>query len=314
MILYLITYACLAVFAIAVISRAARIARTPVHVRWELYPVAHDSKRSSYGGSYLEESDWWKKRPHKSYWGELKVMVPEIVLLKGLWEHNRPLWWRSFPFHFGLYMMVCFTVLLLIGAIGQLTGAAVGPGAASGFWQLVHYLTAWIGGVGAVLVIIGAIGLLIKRLTDDDLKDFTAPADLFNLIFIGATTAVFFVNFVGADRSLTVSRDYVAGLLSFHTPLQLQLRFMVEIVLVSLLIAYVPLTHMSHFFTKYFTYHRVRWDDEPNLPGGKFEAKIQTALQYPVSWAAPHIRGDGKKTWADVATEEIGKDEETKED
>jgi hypothetical protein len=32
------------------------------------------------------------------------------------------------------------------------------------------------------------------------------------------------------------------------------------------------------------------------------EGKIGKVLQYPVSWSAAHIRGDGKKTWADVAT------------
>jgi hypothetical protein len=26
-----------------------------------------------------------------------------------------------------------------------------------------------------------------------------------------------------------------------------------------------------------------------------------------VSWAGPHIRADGKKTWVDIATEEVGK-------
>ena len=66
--------------------------------------------------------------------------------------------------------------------------------------------------------------------------------------------------------------------------------------------AYIPLTHMSHFFTKWFTYHHIRWSDEPNLPGGKIERQVTEALQYPVSWAAPHIRGDGKKNWVDVAT------------
>ena len=76
----------------------------------------------------------------------------------------------------------------------------------------------------------------------------------------------------------------------------------VEIALASVLMAYIPLTHMSHFFTKWFTYHHVRWSDEPNVAGGKIEKEVAKALQYPVSWSAPHIRGDGKKTWVDVAT------------
>ena len=30
-------------------------------------------------------------------------------------------------------------------------------------------------------------------------------------------------------------------------------------------------------------------------------------LGQPVTWAAPHIKGDGRRTWADVATEEMEK-------
>ena len=51
------------------------------------------------------------------------------------------------------------------------------------------------------------------------------------------------------------------------------------------------------------TSHAIRWNDDPNLRGGPYEARIQKLLERPVSWSAAHIKGDGKKTWADVATE-----------
>ena len=34
---------------------------------------------------------------------------------------------------------------------------------------------------------------------------------------------------------------------------------------------------------------------------GRLAAKIATVLNYPVSWAAPHIAIPGKRTWAEVA-------------
>jgi len=83
-----------------------------------------------------------------------------------------------------------------------------------------------------------------------------------------------------------------------------------EFALFSLLMAYVPLTHMSHFVAKYFFYHKIRWEDEPNLDNPAMEAKINEALGFPVSWAAPHIKGDGKKTWADVVTADVTAEEE----
>ena len=35
----------------------------------------------------------------------------------------------------------------------------------------------------------------------------------------------------------------------------------------SLFLLYLPATRMVHFFSKYFTYHEVRWDDRPRETG-----------------------------------------------
>ena len=80
-----------------------------------------------------------------------------------------------------------------------------------------------------------------------------------------------------------------------------------EILLAVGLIAYIPLTHMSHFFVKWFTYHQIRWDDEANEVGGELEKKIIEQVQYPVTWSAKHINADGKKNWLDIVTEEMPK-------
>jgi nitrate reductase gamma subunit len=66
-------------------------------------------------------------------------------------------------------------------------------------------------------------------------------------------------------------------------------------------VAYIPLTHLSHMFMKYFIYHKVRWEDAPNLKGGAMEAAILKNLGFKPTWAAPHIGADGQKTWADLA-------------
>ena len=66
-----VTYLCVAVFLGAVISRFLKIQRLPIHLRWELYPVAHEKGRAEYGGSYLEESNWWTKPRESSKAGEL---------------------------------------------------------------------------------------------------------------------------------------------------------------------------------------------------------------------------------------------------
>jgi len=66
---------------------------------------------------------------------------------------------------------------------------------------------------------------------------------------------------------------------------------------------YFPFTHMTHAFVKYFTYHSIRWEDEPNLPGSRLQARILKQESQVVSWSAPHIGADGRKTWVDIVGE-----------
>jgi nitrate reductase gamma subunit len=304
---YVVAYIAIGIFLVAVIARFLMWSRLPMHVRWELYPVAHEAKRAHYGGSYLEETDWWTKPRENSLVGEMKVMVPEILFLEALHKHNRKLWYSSFPFHFGLYLMIACTVLMIL--VGFL--AAVAPSLFAMQWlsSLLQYLIIGCGAGGLVLNIFGALGLLLRRLIDPELKDFTTPADLLNLVFFVLASGVAFASFLVVDRNFSLATLFAYNLVTFKMgalaiPGLTQLLPTASVILLSLLVAYIPMTHMSHFIGKFFAYHAIRWNDTPNLRGGSEEEKIKEVLGYPVTWAAPHIKGDGRKTWADVATEE----------
>ncbi|MFH1843563.1 MAG: nitrate reductase gamma subunit [bacterium] len=303
--LYVITYASLFVFLVAIAVRFRRIQKYPLHLRWEIYPVPHEGARAKHGGSRLEEIDWWTKEHRPSLLAELKFMLPEMIFLKALFEHNRKLWYRSFPFHFGLYLLAGFAGLLVLGVIVEWTGTTVGL-SAGGFGALVAWATVIVGLSGLVLGILGALGLLVLRLTDADLKPYTNVSHVFNLVFILLALALMLVAWSTADREFLYLRGYVASLLTFNLSAPAGgSTLSAAVLLLSLLLAYIPLTHMSHFFVKWFTWHKIRWDDEPNVRGGRIEVLIQKALQSRVSWSADHIHADGKKNWADIATEEI---------
>jgi nitrate reductase gamma subunit len=237
--------------------------------------------------------------------GELRVMVPEILFLVALKEHNSKMWWRSFPFHFGIYLIIGSTTLMAINGLLNLLSPAVLPGILG---TLLELFIAALGTLGLILGIVGAVGLLHRRMVVWELRDYSAPADFFNLILFVLVFGVALVGF------LLLKLDFfsgvttlVANLMSFQlvplagSGLTVSLP-MVSGILMSLLLAYIPLTHMSHFVGKYFAYHSIRWNDEPNLPGGKQEKVIMRALSQHVSWSAPHIKGEGKKTWVDLAT------------
>jgi len=302
---YLLAYLAIGAFIIIVLARALMWARMPMHVRWELYPVAHEAKKSHYGGSYLEESEWWKKPREVSLWGELKVMIPEILFLVALKENNPKLWLRSFPFHFGLYMIIGCT--LLMGVSGIL--AATSPDLLEGILgTLLQYAIIILGVGGLCLGITGALGLLCQRLTHPDLKDFTSHADIFNLVFFIIIFGFAFVTFALVDPDYSKITFFVQNLVTGNMLAipgnGIDTFFPAMTVCgMSLLVIYIPLTHMSHFVGKYFAYHSIRWNDTPNLPGGKEEEEINKLLNQTISWAAPHIKADGRKSWVDVATE-----------
>ncbi|MBD3404047.1 hypothetical protein GF420_14235 [candidate division GN15 bacterium] len=295
----IITYASVGIAIIAMLVKVFRYATAPEHMRWELYPVPHEKGKAEYGGSYLEELDWWTQERHKDTFNELKEMASEILLLKGVFHHNRTVWTWSLPFHGGLYLCVGWLVLLLIGGIMTAAGAAVGAGAGV-IGQIVHYLTVFCGYAGLFLSGLGALGLFFWRLTDSDQRKFNSPMEYFNLVFFVAVAVVGLIAHLTLDPSFTALRAYVNSLVTagaFNSPGML---FTVELVLMSLLIMYIPLTRMSHFVAKYFLYHSVRWNDTPNERGSKLEQRVLELLQMKVGWSAPHMHPG--KSWGEAVT------------
>jgi nitrate reductase gamma subunit len=296
---YVIVYACAAIFAAGCIVRALRFARMPLHLRWELYPVPHEApERAAHGGSYFEQTDWWKLPREFGFFGEMKVMLAEMIFLKGLWDHHRKLWRRSFPFHFGIYLLVTAVGLIAAGAALNIVipGAMAGPLGVG-----LHYASGAAGVLGGVLAIAGALGLLARRLSDPEVRPYTTSGDVFNLLAFVAVVGLLAAGYLTRPPAPSL-RQIAQGILTFDTTLQIPGLLAAGLVTAALLAAYIPMTQMSHFIGKYFTYHSIRWDDAPNMRGGAVEKKLQEYLAYRPGWSAPHIAADGNKTWADIAT------------
>ena len=293
--IYVFTIVAAVVFLAAVLSRVVSYKKNPMHLRWELYPVAHEGK--AHGGGYLEEVDWWKSKPKSSKVAELSVMLPEMILLKALWEHNRGMWIVSFPFHFGLYLCVGFGGLTLVCALAQLIGLPTD----SGILALLIAVTSALGPFAFGLSLFGALGLLLRRLGDSELRRYSALSHSFNLLLFIATLAVALAVWV-TDPIFVLARTFVANLISFNFAAIDSYLFMIHVLMVAFMVAYIPLTHMSHFFMKYFLYHDIRWEDKPNIEAPEINASLGEVLNYPISWSASHIAIPGKTTWAEVAT------------
>ncbi|MCX5838687.1 MAG: respiratory nitrate reductase subunit gamma [Deltaproteobacteria bacterium] len=302
---YVLSYLCFTVFILASGYLVYRQLTLPVHVRWEIYPVQHETAaKVAYGGSYMEEMDWWEKKQEKSLLNELGYMVPEILFIRGLWKENRGLWWVSFPFHFGLYLMIA-TFVLLLGHAGFTLWGAIAFAAGAALRTLLDGLIVVLGWSGLILGNIGSLGLLYRRLTDPELRDYSSFADYFNIGFIFLFFLSALVACLAGDPALEGAKAYTLGLLTAgHSPYPpgRSLPGVMAIVTASLLIAYIPLTHMSHMFMKYFLYHDVKWDDAPNRRGGSIEAAIRENLALKPTWGAKHVGADGRKSWLDIAS------------
>ncbi len=296
-VLLVVSYGLLAVFVIAFLVRSIGIARLPVHLRWELAPVPKEKGKGRYGGSYLEEYEWWKKPREESLFDELAYMAREILGLKALWEHNRGLWWFSFPFHWGLYLLIGGAGLAALAGLLVVAGVPV-PGFLT---DLIGYVAV----AGCALGMVGSVGLFARRLLVREMRVMTTRVAYFNLILLGAV----FGTGLWAALAVPPYGERVVGLggalLTADGSVDVAGPLVTHLVVTGLFLAYLPFTQMMHFVAKYFTYHEVRWDDEPLEVGGELEAEVLELLQQPVSWAAPHLKGDGKKNWVDIATAEM---------
>ncbi len=295
--LLLLTYICLLIFIAGLTWRIYKYASLPVHLRWELYPVAHEIGRP-YGGSYLEEEDWWRRPRKINLLGESTVFLREIVFFREYFYSNRRFWSFVYPFHLGLFLLVAWVVMLLAGSILTLNGLSISSTSPYFGVALVYYLTLISGVAAFILGIFGTIGLLIKRSYDEDLRKYSAPIDYFNLTGILLVFLTGLLFWVMEDPSFDVARSYIKSLITFNFP-KIGPVMTINIVLSCLLLAYMPFTRMMHYVAKYFTYHKVRWDDEPNTRGSKLERKLKELLAQSESWSASHIRPG--ESWSEQA-------------
>lgn len=290
-----LAYFALIVLVAGTIARAVKYARAPMHLRWELYPVPHEKGRD-HGGSYFEQVDWWTHERETSLRHEIAATLEEILLIRSLWHRNRPQWYASFPFHMGLYVLIGFVVLLSLEA---------GPAAwlldRSPVWPAIETLTAVLGVAGLFAGALGAAMLLCRRLFDPTLRSASCFADYFNLAFALVVFGSALVSWAGGDPMFLQLRDYLAGLLSLSPRAAASLSVATEVAAVSLFMIYLPFTHMTHFVAKYFAYHQIRWDDEPNTGGPATHRRMSANLGRPVGWSAAHIPPG--KSWAEAATE-----------
>ncbi|HIW76850.1 respiratory nitrate reductase subunit gamma [Gordonibacter sp.] len=262
----------LAGFIILTAVKAWKYAHLSVHSRVELYPVPKEGGgRGKYGGSYFEEEDWWEKPRKLDSVYEVIDIMKEMLLISKLFTHQRSLWWASYAFHLGIYVMFGWSLLLLISV----------------FWAPEFFVigTTVVGVIGFALSTVGAVLLLVRRFADESLRKYTPPQEYFNILLILATLVTGIVSWTLFASPFEVARS----VFTFNTT-ALPPIVVAHFVLLGVTLLYIPLSKMSHYVGKFFAFHKVLWDNDPNVTGSKVAELIERESARPVQtqWAAPH--------------------------
>ena len=289
MILSAIAYLSILLFVGISAYKAYRFAIMPLHGRMELYPVPKE-KGFEHGGSFYEEVSWWTKPHEVSHVREITEMLKEILFIKKLFDNQRPFWWISYALHLGIYLLMAWTILLVVGAISEQNGILVSANSMSIWGLLIYYLSAITGLIGLPLATLGSGLLILRRMFDKTLKKYTTPQEYFNLLLI--FSALFTgILYWGSDLSFHTAREVTANLITFKSFAANNL-LTLHVILVGIMLIYIPISKMGHYVGKYFTFHTVLWDNSPNLKGSAVEQKVKKATSYRPSnsWSAPHIK------------------------
>jgi nitrate reductase gamma subunit len=128
-------------------------------------------------------------------------------------------------------------------------------------------------------------------------RDYTTPFDRLNLLLlaaIGGLSAAVAATPAGMGQAGAA----VGQILHLRAP-ELTPLLGIQMAAAALFLLYMPFTRMVHFFSKYFTYHQVRWDDRPVKEGSRLDHQLNEARNFGVSWSAAHV---GSGSWVDVVT------------
>lgn len=285
MYLQIAAYLSLVAFFAGLAYKVARWSRMPIHLRWDIQPVPHDPAHRT-GGSSLQEERWWANPGKPDNVNELKELFLEMLFIKRAFKQNKGFWLATYLFHGGTYLMLLWAALVALWA-------AVAP-------PVVPQLAEAVGWLGIICMTVGSISLLGIRAGGSS-RNYTTPAEFVNLIFV-ISIPLTGIYAWSADPGFGAAERFVSSLASPATPVSLSSAVVLNLVLIGVFLAYLPFTKMTHFVGKYFTYHRVIWEDAPLSE--RDAAEVQKYLGAPLAWSAPHIfKG---KSWVDNVTEVPG--------
>jgi nitrate reductase gamma subunit len=286
-------------------AKLVKYLHLPMHLRSEVYPVIPGDSTSK-ERSYYEDLDWWTKPQRHHLLQRSWFLFSDYFLLREYFRRNKSYWLFLYPWHIGFILIITFHILCFFGALVSLLGIPVTHGSPSTLGTVIYGLTLATGVVSFFSGLFGSIGILIKRLTDKDLRNYATPQNYFTYLLL---LAVFLSGLYSwyLDPAFSVYTNFWKGLITFK-PIDVEPATASHILLFAFLLIYLPFTRSLHYITRLFGFLCIRWDDKPNLRGSELEKEVEEMARLKVGWEGPHIKPN--LTWKEIASEAIVREKE----
>jgi len=284
-------------------AKLVKYLNLPMHLRSEVYPVIPGDQTSGERSLY-ENPDWWTRPQRHHLVRRVWFLFSDYFLLREYFRRDKGYWLFLYPWHIGFIMIITFHIFCFLGALVSLLGIPVAYGSPSISGNIIFGLTLATGVVSFMSGLFGSIGVLIKRLTNQDLRNYATPQTYFTYVFL---LSVFLSGLYSwyFDPVFSVYRSFWKGLITFR-PIDVEPATALHILLFALLLIYLPFTRSLHYITRLFGFLLIRWDDKPNLRGSMLERKVEAMLNLRLNWNGPHVKPD--LTWKEIASEAIQKE------
>ena len=281
-----IAYVSLAVFSAVVLFRTARIARAPVHLRWELAPIPHEKGKGQYGGSYFEEFEWWTQTTREVARQRSGLHVPGDCVPEGRLGTQ--------PAVVVVFFSVPFRHVPADRrgrALARRRRSWAGRRADCGLGLAAHSRR----GFGGRRLPAGRSGRGWDCSSADSSIHACGPSKrasaLFNLGFLVAGFLERRGRPGGVRRFLAATHRVRPGAAHRRISIEMPGVLAVHLVLVFLFLAYLPFTPDDAFCRQVLHLPPGPLGRRAMTPGSRMEKEVTKLLQQPVTWSAPHLEG-----------------------
>ncbi len=172
--------------------------------------------------------------------GVAQRILGELLLFRSLLKADRSLWWAAWSFHISLLML----------ALGHFSGL-VAPGFAQRTMGLseaqFHELAQVVGGAFGIVAVVPLVWLLVRRMAIERVRYISTLSDYVALVLVLLIIVTGNqMRFMGG-LDLAQARQFVSGLLVLHpAAAPADPAFVLHLILVSALLAYIPFSKLVH--------------------------------------------------------------------